>query len=621
MDTYTHPSTPAGHPTGMHHLIGQHARQHPGAPAVREAATGRELGYGDLWNLAGTLAARLTAAGVRPGDACGIALGRGADLVVAMLAVARAGAFYIPLDTDAPPQRSAAQLADAGARCVVTAPEEGSRTAALAPELPTVGVRTIPAAAGTHRHADARTGDGDPLYANFTSGTSGRPKAVLVPHRAVLRLVDDPTYCTLEPGTRVANAANPAFDATTFEIWATLAARGTIVVMPSVAASGLDRWLDLLRTERVAAMFLTTSLFHMIAQERPDGLGTLATLLVGGEALSPEAARRVLAAGGPGRLVNVYGPTETTTFATYYDLTPERLRDVARVPIGDAVQHTEIRVLGPDLAPVPDGERGELFIGGPGVALGYLGRPGLTAERFTTLPDAPGEGTFYRTGDVVRRLPDGGLEIFGRLDRQVKIRGFRVELEEIERVAVATGLAAAAVVEKTGEGSSALLVGFVLPAENAGTPAETVTGLRNALAEELPDYMLPARWAVLGSFPLGPTGKVDRDALLALVSPDVSAAATARPAADTGDADRTDGRPDGDPTAAVRRLWCEVLKIAEARDEDNFIELGGNSILAIQLAARVNEAASADLGPADVLLAADLAELTETVRHSATAGS
>ncbi|WKX73990.1 AMP-binding protein [Streptomyces sp. XD-27] len=323
MDTHTHPSIPAVLPTGVHHLIGQHAQQHPGAPAVREAATGRELGYGELWDLAGALAARLAAAGIRPGDACGIALERGADLVVAMLAAARAGAFYVPLDMGAPPQRSAAQLADAAARCVVTAPEDGGRAAALAPGLPTVEVvRTTAGTAQAPEVADDGVGGDDPLYVNFTSGTSGRPKAVVVPHRAVLRLVDTPAYCTLGPGTRVANAANPAFDATTFEIWATLAARGTVVVMPAVAATGLDRWLELLRTERVAAMFLTTSLFHMIAQERPAALGTLATLLVGGEALTPEAARRVLAAGGPDRLVNVYGPTETTTFATYHDLTP-----------------------------------------------------------------------------------------------------------------------------------------------------------------------------------------------------------------------------------------------------------------------------------------------------------
>ncbi|MFD8783559.1 non-ribosomal peptide synthetase [Kitasatospora sp. NPDC059599] len=633
MDTHarTQPSTPAAHPTGVHHLIGQHARQHPGAPAVREAVTGRELSYGDLWDLAGDLAARLTDAGLRPGDACGIALDRGAHLVVAVLAAARAGAFYVPLDLDAPAQRSAAQLADAAARFVVTASGDG-RAAAVAPDLPRIeAVRTAGTAAPDHGRTGHDAGGDDPLYVNFTSGTSGRPKAVLVPHRAVLRLVDEPTYCTLRPGTRVANVANPAFDATTFEIWATLAARGTVVVMPSVAATGLDRWLDLLRAEGVAAMFLTTSLFHMIAQERPGALGTLETLLVGGEALSPEAARRVLAAGGPDRLVNVYGPTETTTFATYHDLDAEKLRDLVRAPIGSAIQHTELRVLGPDLAPVPDGDRGELAIGGPGVALGYLGRPELTAERFTTLPDAAGDGVFYRTGDLVRRLPDGSLEIFGRLDRQVKIRGFRVELEEVERAAVATGLATAAVVEKTGEGAAAVLVGFVLPAGDRHAPARTVTELQTALAGELPGYMLPTRWTVLDAIPLGPTGKADRDALLALDRPDTPAEASASDAASAPSAsdaasvsdapDPGDGPApqDGDPATEVRRLWREVLEVAEARDEDNFIEAGGNSILAIQLAGRVNEAVSADLGPADVLLATDLADLTEKVLHSATA--
>ncbi|MEI5097704.1 non-ribosomal peptide synthetase [Streptomyces sp. PmtG] len=449
---------------------------------------------------------------------------------------------------------------------------------------------------------------------NFTSGTSGLPKAVVVPHRAVRRLVDDPLYCAVEPGTRVGNAANPAFDATTFEIWATLSARGTVVTLPPVAAVGLDAWLDLLRAERVDALFLTTALFHMIAHERPGALGVLDTLLVGGEALNPEAARRVLAAGPPNRLVNVYGPTEATTFATYYDLTPERLDAVDRVPIGHAIQHTALHVLGPDLLPVADGERGELCVGGPGVALGYQGRPDLTAERFVTVPGAAELGTLYRTGDVVRTGPEGRLEIFGRLDRQVKVRGFRVELEEIERAAVATGLVDTAVVEKSGEGASAALVGFLVPSGRDAAERDAVPGrLRSALAQVLPDYMLPARWSVLDELPLGPTGKVDRAALLAADTDttDTDTGAGTPPVPADGELPGTDPLP-----RDVLRLWCEVLDVPDARADDNFIASGGNSILAIQLSSRISEAAAAEIGPADVLLSDDLAALIDAVRHS-----
>ncbi|GGW16448.1 amino acid adenylation protein [Streptomyces capoamus] len=597
---------------GVHHPIGRHAQHHPDALAVHEAATGRRLAYRELWNLSGSVAERLTAAGVRPGDACGIALDRGADLVVAMLAVARTGARYVPLDNAAPSRRSAAQLADTAARALVVAPGDVARAHALAPELP--AIEAVRACADDPLVTSHPSGPDDALYVNFTSGTSGLPKAVVVPHRAVRRLVDAPTYCALGPGTRVGSAANPSFDATTFEIWATLSARGTVVVLPPVVAAGLDDWLELLRTEQVDALFLTTALFHMIAHERPAALAVLDTLLVGGEALAPEAARRVLAAGPPKRLVNVYGPTETTTFATYYDLTPERLDGVDRVPIGHAIQHTTLHVLGPDLSPVPDGERGELCIGGPGVALGYHGRPDLTAERFVTVPGAEHLGRLYRTGDVVRTDREGRLEIFGRLDRQVKMRGFRIELEEIERAALATGLVEAAVVEKTGEGASAALVGFVAPAGEDGPEGDAlVAGLRAALAEVLPDYMLPARWIVLDRLPLGPTGKVDRVALL-----DGAVAAETMQPASTGPVG--DGPPEEDPLPRdVLRLWCEVLDMPEASGADNFIASGGNSILAIQLSSRISEAASVDLGPADVLLAADLTELIDVVRRS-TAG-
>ncbi|MFE0174033.1 non-ribosomal peptide synthetase [Streptomyces sp. NPDC059002] len=609
MDTQTNVHSRADHVAGVQHPIGQHAQRHPDAPAVHETTTGRRLTYRDLWHLAGAVAVRLTAAGVRPGDACGIALDRGADLVVAMLAVARTGAHYVPLDNGAPAGRSAAQLTGASARAVIGAPGDTARVRELAPELPVVEVvrECGPDPLGTS-HA---SGPDDALYVNFTSGTSGLPKAVVVPHRAVRRLVDAPTYCAVGPGTRVGNAANPAFDATTFEIWATLSARGTVVVLPPVAAVGLDGWLELLRAERVDALFLTTALFHMIAHERPAALGVLETLLVGGEALLPDAARRVLAAGPPQRLVNVYGPTEATTFATYYDLTPERLERLDRVPIGHAIQHTTLHVLGPDLRPVPDGERGELCIGGPGVALGYQGRPDLTAERFVTVPGRTDPGTLYRTGDVVSRGEGGRIEIFGRLDRQVKVRGFRVELEEIERAAVATGLVEAAVVEKTAEGAAASLVGFVLPATGDSLePAERTGKLQAALAAVLPDYMLPARWSVLDRLPLGPTGKVDRAALLA----DDAGAGTPRPSADAP----ADGAlPDADPVPGdVLRLWCEVLDVPDARVDDNFIASGGNSILAIQLSSRISEATSAELGPADVLLAADLTELIDAVRRS-----
>jgi amino acid adenylation domain-containing protein len=587
---------------GVDRLVAEQASRRPDACAVRDPLSGRDLTYRDIWELSGMLAHELARVGALPGDVVALALDRSPELVVAMLGVARAGAMYLALDPRAPVEYSAAILEEAGVTCVVVMP--GGEVA----DLLASGVErvTVPVpAAGRNRPSAGQSvavGIAHPLYVAFTSGTSGRPKGVVIPHGAVRNLVTDPLYCTIAAGERVANAANPAFDATTFEIWATLAAGGSVVVLPSAEQIGLDRWIDMLRAERIDTMFLTTSMFHMLARERPSAFAPMRTLLVGGEQLELGAARRVLEAGSPGRFVNVYGPTETTTFATFFDLTKRSLANVDRIPIGYPIQRTSLHILDEDLRPLSDGEVGELCIGGPGVGLGYLGRPDLTAERFVSAPALASSGApVYRTGDQVRRLGSGALEYLGRSDRQVKLRGLRIELGAIERAAVGTGLVEVALVEKLGEGSSAQLVGFVLPAGSGAAAAGLPQALGSVLARKLPGYMLPSRWIPLASLPLGPTGKTDRAALLHQVAQVGPAAATASVE---------------DSTAArVAEIWCGVLGTEHASPDDNFLDVGGNSILAIQLASRIREALSADCEPSNVLFAASLAELTDVIRQ------
>src|SRR5215471_16271429 len=428
-------------------LIVPWIEQQPDVCAIRESRTDTELTYRDLWERSGWLASQLQESGAGRGDVVAVDQDRGAGLIVTLLGILRAGAAYLPLDSHAPAERVAAILAEARARLVVSVADAGSR----------------------REPRDTAVGGDDPAYVAYTSGSSGRPKGVVVPHRAVVRLAVAPTFCTVRHGDRVANMSNTAFDATTFEIWNTLAAGGTIVVLPTVADLAIDDWVELVRAERVSTMFLTTSLFHAVARERPDAFGSLDSLVVGGEQLDLAAARAVLGAAPPGRLVNGYGPTETTTFAASYDCTEAGLAGHDRVPIGHPLQRTALYVLDADLEPVSPGEAGELCVGGPAVALGYLAQPGLTAARFVPDPAATG-ATMYRTGDVVRQLPGGALQLLGRSDRQVKLRGFRIELDEIERVAAASPLVDAAFVERVGDGPSALLVGFVLPAREATEP-------------------------------------------------------------------------------------------------------------------------------------------------------
>jgi amino acid adenylation domain-containing protein len=540
------------------------------------------LTYRELWDRSGRVARELTDRGAGPGAVVAAGTGRSVELVVGLLGIVRAGAAYLALDAKAPPERTAEVLADAGAELVLTAP-------GAAAGLP---VTAVPVPDGGEDFREVPVAGDDPCHVVYTSGSTGRPKGVVVPHRAVTSLVREPCFCTLSPGDRMALAANPAFDAFTFELWGPLAAGATIVVLPDIADHGLDRWVDLVRTERLDALLLTTSVFHLVARERPSAFGTLDTLLFGGEQADSDLIRRVLTEAPPGRVVNVYGPTETTTLATTLDCTLTSVPAHERTPIGYAIQDTTLSVLDDEQRPVPDGEVGELYIGGAGVALGYLGQPDRTAERFVTDP-LDGSSTAYRTGDLVRRRPDGALEVIGRRDRQVKIRGYRIELDEIEVAAKATGLVTAAVVETVGEGNATRLVGFVLPAD-ADTGA-----LAERLARRLPAYMLPARWVPLAELPLQSVGKVDRARLVAL-----------------GAADATPPAPADEVGGVVGAVWRELLGVAAVGDGDNFFDLGGNSLLAVQIATRVQARLGVVVEPADVLLAETFADLVARLRHA-----
>ncbi|GAA3611872.1 hypothetical protein GCM10022223_29970 [Kineosporia mesophila] len=395
---------PAGIDQVVPGLVGHWVQRRPQALAVRDPLTGENLSYSELWWRAGRLAGALAERGVGRGDVVAVAQKRSVSMVVSFLGVLRAGAAYLPLDAMAPADRIAGILQDAGTDLVVLDAGAGLAWPQLPSDLRSITVPDLgpdqDPDQGLERGGDQDWAPGlrgdDPAYVAFTSGSTGRPKGVVVPHRAVRRLATEALFCTVGPGDRVGNAANPAFDATTFEIWNPLVAGGSVVVLPDVADLPLDDWIALTRTERLSALFLTTSLFHTVARERPSAFSGLDTLVIGGEQLELGAVRRVLAADPPGRLVNGYGPTETTTFAAYFDCTNQNLADLERIPIGFPLQNTSLVILDEQLSPVPAGDFGELCVGGPGVALGYLGRPELTAEKFV---HRPGTGELIdRTG-------------------------------------------------------------------------------------------------------------------------------------------------------------------------------------------------------------------------------
>ncbi|HTJ66842.1 MAG TPA: non-ribosomal peptide synthetase [Actinospica sp.] len=580
-----------------------HVRTRPESVAVEDTRD-RALSYAELWERAGWLSAQLAEAGIAAGDHVAVAMRRSLDSITAMLGVIRLGAAYVPLDPQAPADRIAFVLEDAAAKLVVTGDEaEHGRW-----ELP-AGLRAMPlpeSAPETAAPAPVHAGPEDTFYIGFTSGSTGRPKGVLMPHRGVLHYVTAPDYYPITAGQRVACLANPSFDLVLFEFWSTLCAGATAVVLPDAVDIPAADWRSLLSSRRVSIMVLTTALVEMVVREDPSAFAPLRALLFGGDTVDPETIRRIQAAEPPLSLLHMYGPTEATVFASVYDCTDRDLSGLERLPIGFPVQGLPLRVLGEDLEPVSEGEPGELCIGGPQVANGYLNRPELTAEKFVTLPDGL---HVYRSGDLARLLPSGALEFLGRVDRQVKVRGFRVELEEIEKAAKRTGIVEDLVVEKVGRGARAHLVGFAVPAKDyAGDDATAELAVQ--LRAQLPEYMVPGRWRTLDTLPLSPNGKTDRRRLVAELESGTGSTAPESPEIVVGDA-----------TQQLCEQICdivgELLGIDSVQPGDAFLELGGTSILSLQASARLRQRHGVEVNPADLLFADSIEVLSKQIQDGA----
>ena len=550
------------------------AARHADLPAI-EDADGSVLRYGALDAASDRLAAGLARHGVRPGDIVGLHLPRGVTLVTTMLAVIKAGAAYLPLDPELPPNRLADMAADTSAKIIVsdrTEVAELAGAAVLQPEALEQG--ELPGPPVLFEHGDRLA------YTMFTSGSTGRPKGIMVPHRAVLRLAIEPGYARFAPGKRVAQLATTAFDAATYEIWCALLNGGTTVIVPSRSLASDETLATQIAGRQIASVFLTTSVFNRAARGSADVFSGVEEVLFGGEAADPEAVRRAIRHWPQVRFSNVYGPTETTTFASAYPV--EQISDGAlNVPIGRPIRATRLYVLDDALRPVPRGAAGELFIAGEGLAHGYVDRPALTAEAFLADPFAPEPGArMYRTGDRVRRLADGSIDYLGRRDRQLKLRGYRIEPGEIEAALRDLSGGREAVVEVHGENGEsedrALIAWLVGPALDGAGEQE----LRAALAERLPGWMVPRRIVGLERLPLNANGKLDRAAL---------------PAPSTTLDAPVSAPPEGPTEERLAELWSTLLDGVHASRHDDFFALGGHSLLAVRLIAAVREAFGVEL--------------------------
>ena len=409
----------------VHTLFEEQVERTPEATAL--VFGGDTLTYRELNARSNQLARHLRSAGVGPDVLVAVALERSAEMVVAVLAVLKAGGAYIPLDPSYPKEHLDRMLAQAKPSALVTRSGVGSaRPPAGCATLQLDALAATLAGESTANLQHATSGE-SLAYVIYTSGSTGTPKGIGIPHVAVGRLVQDTDYVALGPSDRIAQASTMAFDAATFEIWGALLNGAALVGVPRDTLLSPPELASFLREQKITTLFLTTALFNQVALASPSAFSPLSTLLFGGERVDPARVRDVLQAGGPRRLLHVYGPTETTTFATWH-----RVDEVTgeTVPIGKPIATTTSYVLNDEMRTVPAGVPGELFVGGPGLARGYLNDAAMTAERF--VPNPFGEGRLYRTGDHVVERRDGSVEFVGRIDQQIKIRGFRVELGEIQ---------------------------------------------------------------------------------------------------------------------------------------------------------------------------------------------
>ncbi len=547
--------------SGVDAVFAAHARARPSAPALRFGE--RAVTYGELEQASSHVAARLRALGVSRGDRVALLAERAPETIIAMLGVLKAGAAYVPFDPTYGEERLAFMAADCTPAAIVAQSENPPAALSSHKVVKLTDLLSDQAGAALHAAPSQNDRSEDAAYVMYTSGTTGRPKGVIVPHRAILHLVRDQQYFTFSRDEVFLHLTTLSFDPSTLEIWGALLNGGQVAIVPQHGHHSLDDIVAAIKAHRPTSTCLTPGIFHLLVDHKLADLEPLRQVMSGGEVLSPSHVRKAIAAYPKMRVVNAYGPTECTTLITYYSATGGTNWGDGPVPIGAPLAHTVIEVLDDALNPVPDGEMGQLCAGGDGLAVGYLGRPELTAEKFVVRNGV----RLYLTGDLVRRRPDGLLDFIGRADTQVKIDGKRIELGEIESCLREDARIADAVVVADATGRGKRLIAYL---KWAG-PAGDVTDVLTALTSKLPAHMVPSLALVVDDIPLTPNGKVDR---ARLPKPRVERREPIK--AHAGEIERK-----------LRDVWSIVLGFDEIGVEDNFFDLGGTSVQLMEVHERI----------------------------------
>ena len=580
----------------LHSLVEGHASARPDALALSFGA--EQITYRELDRRANQLAHHLRALGVELDQPVGLLAVRSIEMIVGVLGILKAGGAYLPLDPDYPAPRLAFMIEAAGARVVVGT----GRFPAALEAMALVQLDADREAIARESEAplvDVGASGSTLAYVMFTSGSTGTPKAVGIEHRSVVHLVKWTNYASFGADEVFLQLAPMTFDAATFELWAPLLNGGRLAIF----APGIPSLSDLaeaIRSEGLTTLFLTSGLFNAMIESQVEGLATLRRVFTGGDALSVSHVQTALAALPNVEIVNAYGPTEGTVFATSYSV--PRGPTSGAMPIGRPVANTQVYILDDAGEPVPIGVFGELYVGGDGVGRGYLNRPELTAERFVPSPFAPSE-RLYKTGDLARWLPDGTIAFGGRRDFQVKIRGFRVELGEIEAVLGRhPALRECTVIAREDTPGDKRLVAYLVPLPDATAP--TTAEARAFLKETLPDHLIPTAFVVLAGMPRTAHSKIDRAAL---------------PAPDEGANRNLQGTvaPRDELEAQIINVWRRVLGVSRIGIRDSFFDLGGHSMLAVKMTAELKKAIGRTIPLMSLFEAQTIEQIADLLRDGA----